>query len=57
MNEFGSHVVFSLLERLLTYQCACCERLFAEARYVDGAFYCRECARGEHRHPGWGTKL
>jgi hypothetical protein len=23
---------------------------------MDGAYYCLECSRGEHRHAGWGTK-
>jgi hypothetical protein len=25
-------------------------------RYVDGAYYCLERSRGEHRHAGWGRK-
>ena len=38
------------------YQCACCDRNVPLATYVDGAFWCLPCARGEHRHPGWGSK-
>ena len=50
--------MFPFLSRFLTYQCqcACCERSIADGVYLDGAVYCRECARGEHRHPGWGRK-
>jgi hypothetical protein len=39
-----------------TYQCACCDRQISDAVYQEGAFFCRPCARGEHRHAGWGTK-
>jgi hypothetical protein len=39
-----------------SYQCACCERRVAQAVYQEGAFFCLECARGEHRHPGWGRE-
>lgn len=44
------------LASLFFYECGCCERRMAQGKYVDGAFYCFECARGEHRHPGWGQK-
>ena len=49
--------MIAILATLFLYECACCSRRMAESRYVDGAFYCLECARGEHRHPGWGQKV
>jgi hypothetical protein len=49
--------MFAFIQLFAGYQCACCDRKVSDATYLDGAFYCRECARGEHRHPGWGTKL
>lgn len=48
--------MIAILASLFLYECACCNRSIAESRYLDGAFYCLECARGEHRHPGWGQK-
>jgi hypothetical protein len=48
--------MFSNLVSLFFYECGCCERRMVEGKYVAGAFYCYECARGEHRHAGWGQK-
>jgi hypothetical protein len=48
--------MFAILDRIFFYTCGCCERRMAEGRYINGAFYCLECARGEHRHAGWGSK-
>jgi hypothetical protein len=46
----------SLFQLFSSYQCACCDKQVSDATYMDGAFYCRACARGEHRHAGWGSK-
>ena len=48
--------MFRLLERIFFYQCACCAKSVPFGRYLDGAYYCLECCRGEHRDPGWGSK-
>jgi hypothetical protein len=48
--------MFAILDRIFFYTCACCDRHIPEGRYLNGAFYCLECARGEHRHAGWGSK-
>ena len=48
--------MFPILDRVFLLQCAYCERRMTEGRYLDGAFYCFECARGEHRRAGWGSK-
>jgi hypothetical protein len=45
----------TIVQLLPLYRCACCDRQSATV-YREGAFYCLECARGEHRHPGWGRK-
>jgi hypothetical protein len=39
------------------YECACCGRTTSDATYREGAFFCQPCARGEHRHAGYGTKV
>jgi hypothetical protein len=46
--------MLGVLERIFFYQCPCCHKRVPFARYKDGANYCLECSRGEHRHPGWG---
>jgi hypothetical protein len=48
--------MFGILERIFFYQCACCDKTVSVAQYTDGAYKCLECSRGEHRHPGWGSK-
>jgi hypothetical protein len=48
--------MFASIQLFALYQCACCDRKVSSAEYKDGAFYCLECARGEHRHAGWGSK-
>ena len=50
-----SHML-GILDRLFFYQCACCDKSVPFGRYMDGAYYCLECSRGEHRHAGWGSK-
>ena len=47
---FGFGLIFT------QYECACCHRYFGLAEYQKGAFYCLECARGEHRHPRRDSK-
>jgi len=37
-----------------TYRCACCDEKIGAPVYREGAFFCQPCARGEHRHAGWG---
>jgi ribosomal protein L37AE/L43A len=48
--------MFGILERIFFYQCSCCDKRVAFARYTDGAYQCLECSRGEHRHAGLGSK-
>jgi hypothetical protein len=48
--------VFGILQLFTGYECGCCGRKVANAEYRAGAFMCLECARGEHRHPGWGSQ-
>jgi len=48
--------MFTFVELFTGYDCACCGKKVTNADYKEGAFYCRECAQGEHRHPGWGRK-
>jgi hypothetical protein len=48
--------MLGILATLFTYECACCHRRMTQSRYLEGAFYCLECARGEHRHGGWGSQ-
>src|SRR5256885_1629484 len=52
----GGLAMLGILERIFFYQCACCDKSVPFGRYVDGAYYCLECSRGEHRHAGWGSK-
>src|SRR2546423_13370708 len=52
----GGLAMFRVLARIFYYQCACCDKTVPFGRYMDGAYYCLECSRGEHRHAGWGTK-
>jgi hypothetical protein len=48
--------MFAFFQVFPAYECACCGKPAARAEYREGAFFCLECARGEHRHPGWGRK-
>jgi hypothetical protein len=48
--------MLGILDRIFYYHCACCDKAVPFGRYMDGAYYCLECSRGEHRHAGWGTK-
>jgi hypothetical protein len=48
--------MLDFLDRLFYYRCSCCDKSVPFARYTAGAYQCLECSRGEHRHPGWGSK-